>query len=290
MLSPLKRTAAFRTANESPEGIMRQPEQWQVTGSAAENYEQYLVPAIFAPWAADLIDVVAPKPGERFLDVACGTGILARLVAERIGNNGRIVGLDVNPGMLSVARMVSQTAPIEWQEASAVALPFENGSFDVVVCQQGLQFIPDRPAAVREMHRVLIPNGRVGIATWRGIDHAPGFAALAAAVAHQVGVETAAPLRGPFGLAEESDLRALLTDAEFQDIRVRTAVRTLEFPSVEEFARRYLSASPLAGVVGELSDTARNKMMEELRSALLPHVSAEGLRFPIQCHLTTAVA
>jgi ubiquinone/menaquinone biosynthesis C-methylase UbiE len=272
------------------EGIMRQPGQWQVTGSAAENYERYLVPSIFSPWAADLIDVVALKQDERILDVACGTGILARLVAERIGTSGRIIGLDVNPGMLSVARMVSQTAPIEWQEASAVALPFENGSFDVVVCQQGLQFVPDRPAAVREMHRVLIPDGRVGMATWRGIEHAPGFAALAAAVAHQVGVEAAAPLRGPFGLAEEADLRALLADAGFQDIRVRVAVRTLEFPSVEDFARRYMSASPLAGVVGELNEGARNDMMGELRSALLPHVGTDGLRFPIQCHLTTAIA
>jgi SAM-dependent methyltransferase len=269
---------------------MSQQGQWQVTGSAAETYEEYLVPAIFAPWAADLLDVVAPQPGEQILDVACGTGILTRLVVERVGPRGRIVGLDVNPGMLAVARTVSQPAPIEWQEASAVALPFEHGVFDVVVCQQGLQFFPDRPAAVREMHRVLTPGGRVGLATWRGIDHAPGFAALAAAVAHQVGVETAAPLRGPFGLADEANLRALLTEAGFQAIRIRTASRTVAFPSVEEFARRYLSASPLAGVVRELSDDARNEMVGAVRSALLAHESTDGLRFPIECHLTTAVA
>src|SRR5215212_5921818 len=112
---------------------MNQHEPWQLEGTAAELYERYLVPAITALWAADLVRRAAPGSGERVLDVACGTGIVARLAAERMGA-GHIVGLDLNAGMLAVARAVStgSNPPIMWQEGSALELPFPDGSFDVV--------------------------------------------------------------------------------------------------------------------------------------------------------------
>jgi SAM-dependent methyltransferase len=269
---------------------MNQAGQWQVVGTSAENYEQYLVPTIFGPWAENLLDLVEPKLGERVLDLACGTGILARLVAQRIGKGGRVVGLDLNQGMLAVARSIAPADPVEWQEASALSLPFEPGSFDVVVCQQGLQFFPDRPLALAEMRRVLRPGGRVGISTWRGIAQAPGFAVLAAAVSEEFGGDTAAPLRGPFGLADESMLRGLLVDAGFRDVSIRSAVRTLEFPSIDAFAIRYLSASPLAGVVAQLHDEAREQLLARVRTGLGSHVTGDGLRFPTESHLTTATA
>src|SRR5215216_4533148 len=154
---------------------MNQQTQWQVGGNAAEIYEQHLVPTVFGPWAADLIGAASPQPGERVLDVACGTGVVARLAAECVGAGGKVVGLDLNPGMLAVARSVASPTPIDWREDSAVALPFEAGAFDLVCCQQGLQFFPDRPAALRQMHRVLVPGGRLGLATWRPIQYSPGF-------------------------------------------------------------------------------------------------------------------
>src|SRR5688500_1839868 len=133
-------------------------------GSATENYERYFVPAIGAPLAADLTDMAAPRPGERVLDVACGTGIVARLAAERVGTGGAVVGLDFNPGMLGVARSVTPPdLAIEWQEASADVMPLPNEAFDVVLCQLALQFMPDKAAALREMRRVLAIDGRVAI-------------------------------------------------------------------------------------------------------------------------------
>jgi SAM-dependent methyltransferase len=135
-------------------------------GSAAETYERYMVPAIFGPWAEDLLALAMPTPGERVLDVACGTGVVARLVAQRVAPTGTVVGFDLNPGMLAVARTLPlpQGAKIEWREGNVSAMPFPDASFDLTLCQQGLQFFPDRSAALREMRRVLAPRGRLALA------------------------------------------------------------------------------------------------------------------------------
>src|SRR5262249_23266553 len=124
---------------------MSQQGQWQVTGSAPEVYERELVPAVFGAWAPIVVELAHPSPGERVLDVACGSGIVARTAAQRVGPTGWVVGVDLNPGMLSVARSIVLTdprsgAPLRWQEANADSLPFPNHSFDIVYCQLGLQF------------------------------------------------------------------------------------------------------------------------------------------------------
>jgi len=118
-------------------------------GNPPANYERFFVPAIGAPLAKDLIRVAALRPGERVLDVACGTGVVARFASEQVGTTGTVVGLDVNPGMLAVAR--SATPPgmsIEWHQASAEGMPFPDAAFDVVLCQMGLQFMPNKQAAL----------------------------------------------------------------------------------------------------------------------------------------------
>src|SRR5437867_7780828 len=108
--------------------------------SPAEIYERHSVPRFGLLWARDLVDLVAPKAGERALDVACGTGAVTRLVAERVNPTGSVVGLDVNAGMIAVARSRVTSLNVEWREASVLELPFADGSFDLVICQQGLQF------------------------------------------------------------------------------------------------------------------------------------------------------
>jgi ubiquinone/menaquinone biosynthesis C-methylase UbiE len=269
---------------------MNQQTQWQVGGNAAEIYAQHLVPTVFGPWAADLIEAASPRPGERILDVACGTGVVARLAAERVRADGRVAGLDLNPGMLAVARSVASPRPIDWREGSAVALPFEDGAFDLVLCQQGLQFFPDRPAALREMHRVLTPGGRLGLATWRPIQHSPGFAVLAEALGRHVGPEAAALMQAPFSLGDAEELRALVGGAGFRDVEIRPAAKTLRFPSVDEFVQWYVAGSPLAGPVARADDRARAALVAEVRDQVRAHVSRDGLTFPIENHLTVAHA
>jgi ubiquinone/menaquinone biosynthesis C-methylase UbiE len=150
---------------------------WQLTGSSADAYEQLLVPSIFEPWAQGLVDIAGPRRGEHVLDAACGTGVVARAAASRVGPDGTVTGVDVNAGMLATARGID--AAIAWRHADATDLPFPDGTFDVVFCQQGYQFMADRAAAARELRRVVARPGRLALSTWRAIDRSPGYAAFA---------------------------------------------------------------------------------------------------------------
>jgi SAM-dependent methyltransferase len=183
---------------------MSQQGQWQVAGSAPEVYERELVPAVFGPWAPIVVELAHPRPGERVVDIACGTGLVARIAAARVGPSGSVAGVDLNPGMLNVARSVATasepSAPIHWHEASADKLPFPDSSFDIAYCQLGLQFFADRPAALREMHRVLVTEGRLALMVWRGIAESLGFQALAELLEKNIGPAAATIMRAPFGL------------------------------------------------------------------------------------------
>ena len=272
---------------------MSQQAQWQVTGSAAEVYEKELVPAIFRPWAELVIDLADPQKGDRVLDVACGTGIIARMVADRVGPTGAVVGVDLNPGMLKVARTVWSSgsrsgAQVEWQEASADKLPFPNASFDVAYCQLGLQFFADRPAALREMRRVLGSAGRLAVMVWGDLDESPGFAVLADALERHVGEAAAAIMRAPFGLSNADQLEALVRNAGFQDVAIQQRVGTVRFPSPEKLVLSYVAGSPLAGPVSQANDAAREALITDAINALGEYTSSTELAFPIAAHLLSA--
>lgn len=267
--------------------------QWQVAGSAAETYERALVPAVFAAWAPLVVALADPKPGERVLDVACGTGVVARLAAERVGRTGEVVGLDLNPGMLAVAASIASNAPptsatITWREASATKMPLRDAAFDIAYCQLGLQFFPDRPAALREMHRILVPGGRLGLMVWRDIQHSPGFGVLAAALARHVSTEAASMMRAPFGLAEAEELCALVAAAGFRDITIRPVAGTVRFPSATRLVQDYVAGSPLASHVAKVSDEARAALVSEVGHALTSYLAGGVLTFPIEAHLASA--
>jgi SAM-dependent methyltransferase len=264
-------------------------QQWQVAGNAAQAYEQHLVPAIFAAWAPRVLALAAPAPSERLLDVACGTGVVAGLAAERLGPAGQVAGLDLNPGMLAVAasRPVDG-APTGWVQASAGRLPFPDGSFQAICCQAGLQFFPDRPAALAEMARVLAPGGRLAALVWRSIDHSPGFAALAEALDHHVGPGAGAIMRAPFGLSDEAALRALLTGAGFQAVEVERQTGTVRFGSARELLTAQSAGSPLAGPVGGATPAARAALLAEVETTLASWQRPSGLAFPIGALLISA--
>jgi SAM-dependent methyltransferase len=267
--------------------------QWQVVGNAAETYERALVPAVFAAWAPLVVALADPRPGERVLDVACGTGVVGRLAAQRVGRAGKVVGLDLNPGMLAVAASATTNEPttsasLTWQEASAAKIPFPDASFDIVYCQLGLQFFPDRPAALHEMYRVLAPGGRLGLMVWRGIEHSPGFGILAAVIARHVSTEAAGIMRAPFALADAEELRGLLAATGLRDIIIRPVPGTVRFPSVARFVQDYVAGSPLAGHVARVSDEARAALASEVGDALRSYLAAGVLTFPIEAHLASA--
>src|ERR1044071_8993676 len=167
-------------------------EDWQLQGGAAELYQRHLVPAITALWAADLVGRAGLRPGQRVLDVACGTGVVARAAAGQVGRAGRVAGLDINPGMLAVARSLPDgPGPgIGWLQASALALPFPDAAYDVVLCQLGLQFFPDRRAALAEIRRVLVPGGRIGLNVYGPSSRNPAPGAPACALYRPPGAGT----------------------------------------------------------------------------------------------------
>lgn len=195
---------------------------------------------------------------------------------------GRVVGLDLNSGMLNTARAmpIPEGITIEWREGNASALPFPNASFDVVCCQQGLQFFPDRPAALRDMHRVLAPNGRLALAVWRGLEHQPFYAALTEALERYVSSEAAASLRAAFTLRDRNDIRALVAEAGFRDIRIRIRSRLTRYPSLAEYVLGYLSGTPMAGPVAALDDVVRREMVEYVCSSLREYVDDDGMAAP----------
>jgi ubiquinone/menaquinone biosynthesis C-methylase UbiE len=258
--------------------------------SAAEAYEQYLVPAIFGPWAQDLVEFAAPTLGERVLDLACGTGVVARTVGSHIGATGKVTGVDLNARMLEVARSVRWTAPapVEWREANALELPLDDGSFDLVLCQQGLQFFPNRLAALIQMRRILARGGRIALSVWRSLHYSPGFESLHNALTRHIGPQ--AGIQGPASLSDVDELRNLVSEASFRDVTIRQAAKLLKFPSPEKFVWQYVSATPLATIVAQIGDDARAAIVQDVTTDLREFVSAGGLAFPIESHLLTAFA
>jgi ubiquinone/menaquinone biosynthesis C-methylase UbiE len=264
---------------------MRTATGWQLEQDSAAAYEQYLVPAIFDQFARGLVALAAPAPGERVLDLACGTGVVARHAAPLVEPGGQVVGADVNPGMLAVA---AERAPgIEWREADAARLPFGDGAFDVALCQQALMFFPDRAAALGELARVLAPGGRVGVSVWRGLEHNWFYEAFGAALDRHAGADAGAMMRSPFRDWDAAALRGALADAGFHDVRVRLEIGVQEWPSVAELVRREAASSPLAGPIGALAAPAREALVADVEKALRDYTDDERVVFTIETHVAT---
>jgi ubiquinone/menaquinone biosynthesis C-methylase UbiE len=271
---------------------MAKRERWQVAGNAAEIYQSKLVPAVFGPWGPRVVELAALRSGLRVLDVACGTGLVARLAAEAVGVDGRVAALDVNPAMLAVASELPavEGAPIEWVEGDAQALPFAEASFDVVCCQLGLQFFPDREHALREMKRVLVHGGRAVVMVWREIDRAPGFAVLAAALGLTISADAEALMRAPFALSDAGELSRLLESAGLRDCAIRAEIGKVRFASAAMFVGSYIGGSPLAAIVATAPEQAYEKLVSEVERGLDLCIEQNSLCFPIEAHLAVCRA
>ena len=254
--------------------------QFQVQGNAAEAYERWVVPFITGPWVPPLLDLVECRAGERVLDVACGTGVVSRLAARRVAPGGTVTGLDLNEGMLSVAARlpVPPGLTVDWRQGSALALPFADRAFDVVVCQHGLMFFPDRLKALGEMRRVLTPGGRVALSVWTG--PSPYFAAQREGLARHVGAEAASTSAVAFSLGDANELGGLLKDAGFRDVVVHHVRMTLRLPEPEEFVLRHLSALPAAELIAAAGEDIRAALIAHMRDATRAYVDGYGLAVP----------
>jgi ubiquinone/menaquinone biosynthesis C-methylase UbiE len=259
----------------------------QYGGNAAENYEQYFVPTIGTPFATALLDAAMLQVGERVLDIACGTGVVTRLAAERVGPMGAVAGLDVNHAMLAVARSVPSTGTaIDWHEANAESLPLADGSFDVVVSSLGLQFVADKASALHEMRRVLAPEGRLAIATVGPTP--PLFAILEQALARHVKPEVAAFVRAVFSLYEPQELEKLTSSAGLHETEVRSTTLSLTLPEPSEFLWQYVHSTPLAAAVAQLDDEARAALERDVVAGWRSFVKDGTLTEDLCVVMTTA--
>jgi ubiquinone/menaquinone biosynthesis C-methylase UbiE len=263
---------------------------WQLEPDSAEAYESYLVPALMAAGAQRLLTLASLKPGDRVLDVGCGTGIVARSAAPVVGAEGRVVGIDLNEGMLRVARRTSAelVPPVEWRQGDATGLPFPDAAFDVVASQQLLQFVPDPARAVREMHRVLAPHGRLATSVCRPIEHAAGYLPLVASLRRHAGADAEAIMRSPFPAWSVEDLRTIVATGGFDPVTIRIEVASIRYPSATEFVRREAACSPLAGPIAALTAPARSALVADLERALQAHRDDLGIALPLEVYVALA--
>ncbi len=261
--------------------------QFQLQGNAAERYERWVVPFVSHPMVLPLLDLAALRPGERVLDLATGTGVVARLAARRVTPGGAVTGLDLNDEMLKVARELPlpPALQIEWRHGSALALPFDDGAFDVVVCQQGFQFFPDRMRALQEMRRVLRATGRVALSVFTG--PSPYFMALRDAVARHVSAEAARSTAAGFSLGDAEEFRDLLKGAGFHNVLVHHVRLTLRLPAPDEFVLGHLSALPLAESVAGVGNEARAALIADMEEAMSAYVDGYGLAVPQEINVAT---
>ena len=262
----------------------------------AETSENYFVPAMFLPWTTILLRHAAPRFGERVLDVACGTGIVARLAAPLVGAGGQVVALDFNASMLAVARTLPATygAAITWQEGNAMSLPFAMDAFNLVLCQHGLQFFPDRLLAVREMRRVLMSGGRALVIVLQALEQHPVFEALMKSVARHLSLPISAVMT-PFSLSSADELGTLFTAAGFQKVDLVNESTVVRFPRCEQFVPLAVSSSAAAvPAFAQLEVPARAALLKAIQVEVEPimqrYRDADSLKFPMYAHIAIATS
>ncbi|MCX5565828.1 class I SAM-dependent methyltransferase [Alcaligenes phenolicus] len=260
--------------------------------SPAEVYERYMSRSIADPWTRVLLDFAAPVLGERALDLACGTGSVARQLAPIVGTSGQVLAVDSNADMLEVGRR--QTLPsgasILWEQGNAVRLEIPDDAFDLVLCQQGLQFFPDRLASVREMRRVLRKDGRAVISVWQGLDQHPVYDALFKTTARHLRV----PLSNvdvAFSLSDPGELLLLLKNGGFQDVDLYPKTLLIQMPEPERFVQlSVLGAATSVPAFIELDAAQRDALINAVSTETLEVVQQFRVGNVLTLPMSTTIA
>ncbi|MEM8904069.1 MAG: methyltransferase domain-containing protein [Actinomycetota bacterium] len=261
-------------------------ERGQVAASAADVYEEFFVPALFGQFAGRVCDAARLAPRERVVDVACGTGVIARIAQERVGDGGVVIGVDLNEAMLTTAARVTPT--VDWRRAPAEDLPLGDDSVDAALSQFGLMFFEDRHAALAELHRVVRPGGRVVVATWCELSRSPGYAEMTELLRDELGDEAARSLEQPYVLGDPDEVTDLLRGAGLRDVEVREEPGTARFESLRAWLHTDIRGWTLAETV---SDEVFDRLSAAARDRLAGFVGTGGeVEFDAPALLATATA
>lgn len=261
--------------------------QWQLARESAERYQNILTPVILGPFAKALVEAAAPKADEWVVDVGTGTGAAARYAARMMGPSGRVTGVDVNAGMLEVAQSlpVVAGAPVDWREANATQLPFDEHIVDLVLCAQTLQFLPEKVTVLAEIRRVVKPGGRVALSLWCEIEECPYFYTLVEAIARHIGPDTAAGLKSAFALCNADEIYRLLKTAGFEQIEMTVQQLDLPLPKLAEFVPRHISATPMDAGFNRASEADREAVIREVVEGLGHYQTNGRVNIPFRSHL-----
>lgn len=256
---------------------------------AAVAYDHDLVPWLFEHWAKQLVDLADPAPSACIVDLACGSGLVIRHLLNRLDEDGRIMGVDLDPEMLAYAATTIDDSKVSWHESDASRLPFANESVDLVSCHQGLQFFRDRNAALAEVRRVLRPNGRVAMAVWGRLEDNPWPAALSEAVRALLGDAAGDSMSIVCRLGDPNDLADLLRDANFDDVAIEVRGRTAKHPEAARAVAGQLSALPSGTAIDDLARGRRTELAIKMRELLSGHTGPGGrLSVPSTCVFAAA--
>jgi len=253
---------------------------------AGRGYESLFVPALFQAWTKHLVEGAKIQEGSHVLDIACGTGVLARSALARTGASGRVVGVDPAPGMLAAAHEIEPA--IDWVLCGAEALDVQDESFDSVISQFGMMFFNDRQKSAEEMFRALKPGGSLAIAVWRSVEHNPAYADIISVLEEQVGTAAADALRLPYSLGNSDEVTAVLEGAGFAEVTVEAKTETAMFPSSRQMVEAELRGwLPLFDIL--LSEDKINEVLIESDKTLGKYAGPSGeALFPTSAHLFTA--
>ena len=236
------------------------------SGTAAELYQSFFVPAIAMPVSGELLRRAALQPGTRVLDIACGTGVITRAAAEQVGPTGLVTGIDIAPDMLAVAKATPAAgAPITWQEADAGALPLPDRSYDLALCQMGLMFIEDRAGVLAEVRRVLTAGGRMVINT-PGRIH-PVFEAMEQAIVDNLNPNLGAFVTTVFSMHDPSALASLMREAGFTKVVSEEYTATFDLPGPAEFLWNYINLTPMSTLVASAPEEAKEALERQFVDA-----------------------
>ena len=254
-------------------------------------YEELLVPRMFVPWGKLLLDEAGVTSGQSVLDIACGPGTVARLAAERVGPTGKVTATDISPPMLEIARgkpLPLKSASIEYIESPAAPLQVQDASHEVTVCQQGLQFFPDKVESLREMARATRPGGRIAVAVWGSLEQCRMWGEIYAVLKDTIPAEIADLMKAPFSLCDPEELTNLGQEAGLKNIEVKTCSLPIVFERGVDQAIRALDATPLAPKIAELSSEEQDAMVEQLQRRLSRFASGDECRSELVANILTS--
>ena len=263
---------------------MSATETFQIPLAAAQMYESKFVPAIFAEWAPLIVELAGVAEGHAVLDVACGTGIVARTAADRLGGNGVVVGVDLNEAMLTVARQIRPD--LDWQQGDSAALPFPERSFDAVLCQMALMFFPDRARALREMSRVATSGGTVAVVVPASLESQPAYRPFVEVAARHAGPAALSLLGTYWACGDLDELCALVESADLEVVGTRTHRGTARFGSPDELVATEVESTPL---IERISDEVYAQIRADSRDVLQQFTGPDGmLDAPLVGHIVVA--